>query len=104
MHALTGVLETSSNEQRESIMNTYDPSDYITYVAMDRRHRPSVTAAPSETIENQLPEGYPNASPKTRLRSRAAMRARFDGQPLPGLAAGTGPGRHRVAPRATGTA
>ena len=86
-------------------MNTYDPADYITYVPMDRQHRPSVDAPPSEAIENHLPEGYPNASPKTRLRSRAAIGAsQFDGQPLLRLAAGIGPGRHHVAPRASGAA
>ena len=86
-------------------MNTYDPADYITYVPMDRQHRPSVDAPPSEAIENHLPEGYPNASPKTRLRSRAAIRtSQVDGRPLPGRAAGIGAGRHHVAPRASGTA
>ncbi len=82
MPTLTGVLMTRSDEYQEWIMNTYDPADYITYVSMDQQHRPSLGPRPGDAIENHLPEGYANASPMTRLRTRAALRAsRSDGQP-----------------------
>ncbi len=53
-------------------MNTYDPADYIVYVSMDKGHTPSVVGGPSDVMESRLPEGYANASPKTRLRRGAA--------------------------------
>jgi hypothetical protein len=100
------VLMTSSDEHQEWIMNTYDPADYITYVAMDQRHRPSVGPEPDDAIENHLPEGYANASPMTRLRIRAAVRAsRSDGPPpSERLAARIGPGEPMWSRRADGTA
>ncbi len=65
-------------------MNTYDPAHYIVYVAMDGKHRPSVGAQASDFTENRLPQGYANASPKTRLRSWAAVRpSRSDRQSPP---------------------
>jgi hypothetical protein len=103
---LTGVLTTSSDEHQEWIMNTYDPADYITYVAMDQQHRPSVGPRPGDAIENHLPEGYANASPMTRLRMRAAVRAsQSDGQsPFERLEARIGPGEPMWLRRANGTA
>jgi hypothetical protein len=96
---------TSSDEHQEWIMNTYDPADYITYVPMDRQFHPSVSVGPSDAMENHLPEGYANASPKTRLRSRAAIPvSQFDGQPLQRLAARIGPGYPMWSPRTSDTA
>ena len=67
-------------------MNTYDPADYIVYVSMDKGHTPSVVGGPSDAMES-LPEGYANASPKTRLRRGAAQPSRLDrpapAQPVP---------------------
>jgi hypothetical protein len=104
---LTGVLTTSSDEHQEWIMNTYDPADYITYVAMDQQHRPSVGGpGPGDVIENHLPEGYANASPMTRLRVRAAVRAsQPDGRPpFERLQPRIGPGEPMWSRRADGTA
>ena len=50
-------------------MNIYDPSDYICYVTMDRKFGP---AAANGRMGHRLRSGYANASPRTRLRSRAA--------------------------------
>lgn len=52
-------------------MNIYDPSDYICYVTMDRKVGP---AAANGLMGHRLRSGYANASPRTRLRSRAALR------------------------------
>ena len=65
-------------------MNTYDPADYIVYVSMDRQHRPSVVGRPSDLAANRLPEGYANASPKTRLRRAAVQPSPSEGQAAPG--------------------
>ena len=66
-------------------MNTYDPSDYIVYVRMDR----SVPASESPSVRipaaHRLPGGYANESPRTRLRrtlsagqlTRSAARAQM---------------------------
>jgi hypothetical protein len=56
-------------ESPESTVNTYDPSDYICYVTMDRKfgHAPA-----NGLMGHRLRSGYANASPRTRLRSRAA--------------------------------
>ena len=55
-------------------MNTYDPSDYIRYVTMDRPLDPSPVAGAGVEGEQRLPNGYANASPATRLRNRSAAR------------------------------
>ena len=84
-------------------MNTYDPADYIVYVSMDRQTGSSVGAAPGRGMEHRLPEGYANASPKTRLRS-SVRTFRSDGRsPLEPLAAPAGWGELR-ARRADGMA
>ena len=53
-------------------MNTFDPSDCIRYVSMDQPHLLSRVGTPSDVLASALPEGYANASPKTRLRRNAA--------------------------------
>jgi hypothetical protein len=53
-------------------VNTYDPSDYIHYVHVNRKFGPAAT---NDLTRHRLPGGYANASPRTRLRSRAAVRA-----------------------------
>ena len=49
-------------------MNTYDPSDYIVYVRMDRT--PAALTVSWSPAEHQLPSGYANQSPRTSLRTR----------------------------------
>ena len=49
-------------------MNTYDPSDYIVYVSMERTFSASETVSPRVPAAHRLPGGYANQSPRTRLR------------------------------------
>ncbi len=49
-------------------MNTYDPSDYIVYVHMDRTFPASESPLPRVPAAHRLPSGYANESPRTRLR------------------------------------
>ncbi len=72
-------------------MNTYDPAHYIVYVSIGNAPRAAGMSAPAPTPapaaaaaamaaamaapEHRLPRGYADASPRTRLRSRAADRS-----------------------------
>ncbi len=66
-------------------MNTYDPAHYIVYVSIGNAPRaagmsaptpaPAPAAAAMAAPEHRLPRGYADASPRTRLRSRAADRS-----------------------------
>jgi hypothetical protein len=49
-------------------MNTYDPSDYIAYVRMDRTFPPSESPLSRIPAAHRLPREYANESPRTRLR------------------------------------
>ena len=49
-------------------MNTYDPSDYIVYVHMDRTFPASESPLAFIPAAHSLPRGYANESPRTRLR------------------------------------
>ena len=49
-------------------MNTYDPSDYIVYVHMDRTCPASESTVTRVPAAHRLPGGYANESPRTRLR------------------------------------
>jgi hypothetical protein len=49
-------------------MNTYDPSDYIVYVRMDRTFPASESPSARVPAADRLPRGYANESPRTRLR------------------------------------
>ena len=49
-------------------MNTYDPSDYIVYVRMDRTFPASEIPSARVPAADRLPRGYANESPRTRLR------------------------------------
>ena len=49
-------------------MNTYDPSDYIAYVRMDRTFCASEIPMAGISASHQLPREYANESPRTRLR------------------------------------
>jgi hypothetical protein len=49
-------------------MNTYDPSDYIAYVRMDRTFPASESLSARVPAAHRLPGGYANESPRTRLR------------------------------------
>ena len=49
-------------------MNTYDPSDYIVYVHMDRTVPAAESPVASIPAAHRLPRGYANGSPRTRLR------------------------------------
>ena len=53
---------------REPVMNTYDPSDYIAYVHMDRTFHASESSLAHDPAAHRLPSGYANGSPPTRLR------------------------------------
>jgi hypothetical protein len=59
-------------------VNTYDPADYISYVTMDRQLTPGGGAGTPVGSGSRLPRGYANASPRTRLRHRAAERGALD--------------------------
>ena len=49
-------------------MNTYDPSDYIVYVHMDRTFHASESSLAHVPAAHRLPREYANESPRTRLR------------------------------------
>ena len=49
-------------------MNTYDPSDYIVYVRMDRTFPASENHSARFPAAHRLPREYANESPRTRLR------------------------------------
>ena len=49
-------------------MNTYDPSDYIVYVHMDRTLPASENHSARVPAAHRLLRGYANESPRTRLR------------------------------------
>ena len=49
-------------------MNTYDPSDYIAYVRMDRTFCASESPVARIPAAHRLPREYANESPRTRLR------------------------------------
>ena len=49
-------------------MNTYDPSDYIVYIHMDRTFPASENHSARVPAAHRLPRGYANESPRTRLR------------------------------------
>ncbi len=49
-------------------MNTYDPSDYIAYVRMDRTFPASESPLAPIPAAYRLPREYANESPRTRLR------------------------------------
>ena len=49
-------------------MNTYDPSDYIAYVRMDRTFPASESPLTRIPAAHRLPRGYADESPRTRLR------------------------------------
>jgi hypothetical protein len=49
-------------------MNTYDPSDYIAYVRMDRTFPASESPLARIPAAHRLPREYANESPRTRLR------------------------------------
>ena len=49
-------------------MNTYDPSDYIAYVRMDRTFPASESPLARTFVAHRLPREYANESPRTRLR------------------------------------
>jgi hypothetical protein len=49
-------------------MKTYDPSDYIVYVRMDRTSAASESPSARVPAADRLPRGYANESPRTRLR------------------------------------
>src|SRR5687768_8877628 len=53
---------------REPVMNTYDPSDYIVYIHMDRTFPASENHSARVPAAHRLPRGYANESPRTRLR------------------------------------
>lgn len=59
-------------------MNIYDPSDYISYVTVDRKFG---HAAANSLMGHRLRSGYAKASPRTRLRSRAARTRGLDRLP-----------------------
>ena len=49
-------------------MNTFDPSDYIAYVRMDRTFPAFESPLARMPAAHGLPRGYANESPRTRLR------------------------------------
>jgi len=49
-------------------MNTYDPSDYIDYVHMDRTFFASESPMGRVPVAHRLPSGYATESPRTRQR------------------------------------
>jgi hypothetical protein len=66
---LLGALTAPHQEPiREPVMNTYDPSDYILYVHMDRTFPASESPLARVPAAHRLPGGYANESPRTRLR------------------------------------
>ncbi len=53
-------------------MNTYDPSDHISYVHLSGPANARPTTADSGPGCTTLPSGYANQSPRTRLQRRQA--------------------------------
>jgi hypothetical protein len=67
---LLGALGTTAVQEpiREPVMNTYDPSDYIVYIRMDRTCPESQSPLARVPVALRLPRGYANESPRTRVR------------------------------------